>query len=95
MSKRPLFQTSFTARIKAQRKSQHVESSNNCNEDRDNIELRKRFLVDTTKEAVEVVENILRDVDTGYILEPWKTFEKNWQNRAHVFYEFEVLCLSN
>lgn len=65
-------------------------------EEKDNsINTRNKNPVSALQEAVTVVTKIVRGVETEYFLVPWKNFEKNWEKKALVHCEFEMLCLSN
>lgn len=57
--------------------------------------LRSDHPVASQSEAVRVVQRIVDGVNTGYDLIEWKQFAPNWQKRAKVFCEFEILCHAN
>lgn len=93
MSKRTLFQESFTAKMMAKRQKS-VSATEKANEEIQ-AELRASNPIIKLDDAISVIEKIVNGVQTGYELIPWKQYAKNWETRSLIFCEFEVLCLSN
>lgn len=97
MSKRQLFQSSFTVKLKAQRQDTTPSpgTSKDTNNEVKQSELRSYHPVNTLDQAVSVIDKTCNGIGMGYSVIPWKTFTKNWDKRALIFCESEILCLSN
>lgn len=94
---RNIFQSSLAAKFKVQRSHPRSDSSSTVGLGTvsSTSEVFHPSEIKTLDKAVETINKIINGDDTGYIIIPWKTFSKNWKNRAKVFCEFDILCLKN
>ena len=52
-------------------------------------------LIQSLSNAVEVVQNIIDEKISGFILISFKSFCRKWKERASVYADYEILCFEN